>query len=131
MRRFEDWPERLAAYLESRRGVPFRWGSQDCAAFAAGAVEAMTGSAPPIPSIDSAAAYLRFLGEQGPLDALVDDALGERLPSTAFAQRGDVVLLFVDERATLGVCVGHEAAAPGADGMLMVPMSTASAAWRV
>lgn len=131
MKRFDDWPERLADYLEGARGRPFCFGSHDCASFAAGAVQAMTGEAPAIPQVESAAAYLHFLRDHGPLDAIVDDTLGERLPSPAFAQRGDVVLLFVDERATLGVCIGVEAAAPGPDGMLTVPMSTASAAWRV
>lgn len=131
MKRREDWAEQLAQYLDERRDAAFAWGVQDCATFAAGAVQAMTGESPAIPQVESAAAYLHFLRDHGPLDAIVDDTLGERLPSPAFAQRGDVVLLFVDERATLGVCIGAEAAAPGADGMLTVSMSTASAAWRV
>jgi hypothetical protein len=131
MKRREDWAEQLADYLDARRDVPFAWGGNDCASFAAGAVEAMTGEATQIQQIESAAAYLHFLRDHGPLDAIVDDTLGERLPSPAFAQRGDVVLLFVDERATLGVCIGTEAAAPGPDGMLAVPMTAARAAWRV
>lgn len=131
MKRREDWAERLHDYLDERRDVPFAWGTNDCASFAAGAVQAMTGESLQIPQVESAAAYLHFLRDYGPLDAIVDDTLGERLPSPAFAQRGDVVLLFVDERATLGVCIGVEAAAPGQDGMLTVPMSTATAAWRV
>ena len=132
MTRREDWAEALAGYLDERRDMPFAWGENDCASFAAGAVHAVTGGIPlPLPKIKSPEAYLRFLRDHGPLDAIVDDTLGERLPSPAFAQRGDVVLLFVDERATLGVCIGVEAAAPGQDGMLTVPMSTATAAWRV
>jgi hypothetical protein len=131
MKRREDWAEALADYLDARRDVPFAWGENDCASFAAGAVQAMTGEALQIPQVESAAAYLHFLRDHGPLDAIVDDTLGERLPSPAFAQRGDVVLLFLDERATLGVCIGVEAAAPGPDGMLTVPMAAASAAWRV
>ncbi|MCZ8339624.1 MAG: hypothetical protein O9345_15980 [Burkholderiaceae bacterium] len=131
MKRREDWAEALAGYLDERRDVPFAWGENDCASFAAGAVQAMTGESLQIPQVESAAAYLHFLRDHGPLDAIVDDTLGERLPSPAFAQRGDVVLLFVDERATLGVCIGVEAAAPGQDGMLTVPMPTATAAWRV
>ena len=39
MKRLEDWPERLAAYVDAHRDTPFRWGQNDCATFAAGAVE--------------------------------------------------------------------------------------------
>lgn len=131
MKRREDWPEQLAAYLDERRDVPFAWGRQDCASFAGGAVAAMTGEAPTIPEVQSAEAYARFLRDHGPIDALVDLTLGDRLASPAFAQRGDVVLLDLDGRDTLGVCLGAEAAAPGLDGMLTVPMAAARAAWRV
>ena len=43
MKRLEDWPERLAAFVEARRAMPFRWGQNDCALFAADAVAAVTG----------------------------------------------------------------------------------------
>lgn len=43
MNRLPDWLPRLAAYIASVRGAPFAYGSFDCALFAAGAVEAMTG----------------------------------------------------------------------------------------
>lgn len=43
MTRVEDWPERLAAFIEQRRKMPFAWGSNDCALFAADAVCAITG----------------------------------------------------------------------------------------
>lgn len=131
MTRLPDWPERLAEYLDGRRDVPFAWGKNDCATFAAGAVEAITGEPLDIPHVDSATAYAHFERDHGPLDAIVDDTLGKRLPSPAFAQRGDVVLVKLDGRDSLGVCIGAEAAAPAADGMLTVPMSTAAAAWRV
>jgi hypothetical protein len=42
-RRFANWPERLAAFLESRRVSPKQWGVNDCGLFCADAIEAMTG----------------------------------------------------------------------------------------
>lgn len=44
--RLPDWLERLTAYISDCRQKPFRPGQHDCALFAAGAVEAMTGMDP-------------------------------------------------------------------------------------
>lgn len=131
MKRREDWAEQLAQYLDDRRDAAFAWGVQDCATFAAGAVRAMTGQTLDIPRVESADAYARLVREHGPLADQVAELLGAPLPSPAFAQRGDVVLVAIGGRETLGVCIGAEAAAPAAEGLLMVPMATASAAWRV
>ena len=131
MKRLEDWPERLAAYVDAHRDTPFRWGQNDCATFAAGAVEAITGHPMEVPIVESAQDYARFVADLGALREHAADHLGAPLASPAFARRGDVVLMLLDGRETLGVCIGVEAAAPGASGVLTVPMSAASAAWRV
>ena len=39
----EDWRSSLSEYLESKRNDYFKYGVNDCALFAAGAIEAMTG----------------------------------------------------------------------------------------
>jgi hypothetical protein len=64
-----------------------------------------------------------------PIAAVADGLLGQ--VHQAFAQRGDIVLLDLDGRMTLGVCVGSEVAAPADLGMVMMPMSAAVAAWKV
>ena len=46
MTRLRDWRTRLAAYLAAGRAKPFAYGEHDCARFAAGAVEAVTGDNP-------------------------------------------------------------------------------------
>jgi len=43
MKRFPDWPQRLAAAIAARRDVPHIWGQNDCALFAADLVAAETG----------------------------------------------------------------------------------------
>jgi hypothetical protein len=43
VRRRDDWPERLARYLEEAQEREKEWGVFDCGMFAAGAIEAMTG----------------------------------------------------------------------------------------
>lgn len=131
MKRFEDWPERLVAYVDAHRDTPFVWGENDCATFAAGAVAALTGREIKVPTVASAADYARFVLRSGALRDHATDHLGDPLASPAFAQRGDVVLLMFAGREMLGVCLGAEAVAPGDAGVLTVSMSTASAAWRV
>jgi hypothetical protein len=128
MTRTQDWAERLADYVEQCRDRPFEWGSHDCATMAVGAVAAMTGEvlwSPPYKNAAGAAKYM-----DGVSIADVVDGLLPRVPQ-GFAQRGDVVLMHLDGRDTLGVCMGCEIAAPGNFGLLMLPMSTAVAAWRV
>ncbi len=131
MTRVEHWPEALAEYLDSRRDVPFAWGESDCATFAAGAVEALTGHAMEVPRVESAQDYARFILDSGALREHVGDHLGDPLPSPAFAQRGDVVLMLLDGRETLGVCIGDGIAGPGPAGLVVVPLSAATAAWRI
>lgn len=95
MRRFPDWETRLAAYLETLRDQPFRWGSLDCAIFAAGAVNAMTG-------VDPMRGLRGYRSEAGAEKVLKEKAGGtlvrfmnskfERVP-VGLAHRGDLVMV--------------------------------------
>lgn len=127
--RNQDWPEALAAYVDSRRDVPFAWGENDCCSWAAGALEAMTGERPPMPEYADERAAARLLREES-LRSRVDELYGPEI-APSFAQRGDLVLMDLDGRPTLGVSLGDGVAAPGADGVLVCPLSAAVAAWRV
>lgn len=44
--RFDDWPEKLSAYLAERNGMALDWGVHDCCAFACGGVMAQCGVDP-------------------------------------------------------------------------------------
>ena len=46
MQRLPDWRARLGAHIAAHRTRPFAYGEHDCATFAAGAVQAVTGSDP-------------------------------------------------------------------------------------
>ena len=129
MRR-QDWPERLAGFIDSRRSQPFEWGVNDCSTFAIDAVETMTGARPDLPLVATADEYARMLRDAGSLATIIGDAYGEPI-HPSLAQRGDVVLLMVDGRETIAVCLGASAAAPAKDGVETVPMELAVAAWRV
>jgi cell wall-associated NlpC family hydrolase len=134
MQRLPDWPERLYAYIESRRSTPFAWGVNDCAMFAAGAVRATTG-VNRLPAFDhwqDARGALRVLGKERGFEKAMD-ARFDRRRSPLEAQRGDVVLMKTTNppRKWLAVCDGPNCWAPAAEGLVSRPLSDAIIAWEV
>lgn len=132
MRR-EDWPGRLAAFVEARREMPFAWGAHDCVTMAADWIEQATGVDPiaDLRGWDDALSASRTIESLGGLKQAVTDRLGAEIP-VAFAQRGDVVLHDETDRPGLGVCVGEWFAAPLEEGgVVLVAMDRAVCAWRV
>ena len=131
MRR-RDWQERFAAYVRLRARNGFEWGSTDCCTFAAGAVEAITGTNPMAmaPLYDSEFGAGRLIHRAGDLRALASEYLGEPVPP-ALANVGDVVLIENAGRELLGVCNGTSALAQGTEGMVALEMTAARAAWKV
>jgi hypothetical protein len=128
-----DWPERLFAFVESRRSTPFAYGSNDCCLFAADAVLAMT-------DVDVAAKWrghrterqaLARIKKAGGLRQLVTTMGIEEKP-TGFAQRGNPVVAVLDERETLGIYVGgSEWCGPGASGLVFRPMHDVTAVFDI
>jgi hypothetical protein len=132
LNRRHDWPEVMAAFIDSRRPMPFEWGTHDCALFPADGWKAMT-------DVDLAADFrgrykserkaLRLMREAGGMRALVLRAgLVEKPP--AFAQRFDVVLVPTEGWETLGLNVGNGCwCAPGPDGLVFRPICEIEAAF--
>lgn len=136
IRRLRDWPTRLAALVEERRYQPFRWGPNDCAAWAADDVLAVTGQdllAELRGGRSTALGARRREKAIGGMPAAIERAgLQQVLPT--LAQRADLVLLRAQpgqKRGALAVCMGEQACAPGRDGLVWVPMREALRAWRV
>lgn len=131
MERRPDWLQRLDRYLVETLDLPFEWGREDCATWAAGAVEAMTGE-------DFAAywrgkyatkaeglAVLRAAGFRSHFDLAA--ARLEEIP-VGHAQTGDVLAL---EGDTLGIMQGRYAYAKADRGWTLVPLEMAQRAFRV
>lgn len=137
MQRLPDWPERLAAYVEARRHMPFDWGVNDCVLFAAGALDAMTEglrlSFDQRMWADAAeAAYI--LKKLGGLQAACRESLGEPIEGdqAALVGRGGVVCVDLEGRPTLGIALGNGCwCGPGADGLVFRPMAEVRLAWEV
>lgn len=132
--RLSAWESRLASYLADRAGEPFAYGVNDCALFAAGAVEAITGI-DPIPhfrgAYDSAAGSIRALKKlgAGTLDATIDTLFSSR--PIGFLRRGDLVW----NGESVGVCVGDVALfvgeTEGVAGYVHIPRADWVKGWAV
>ena len=99
--RLPDWRPRLSAYLAATGARAFRPGSHDCALFAAGAVEAMTG-------MDGAAQW------RGAYRSLDDGQL--LLQQAGYDDHVALVAAHFPEVHPSQGAVGDLAALPGADG---------------
>lgn len=137
MKRREDWPMRLARFLEAASKRPFSWGQTDCALFAADWVLMATGEDPAVAfrgkydSRSGAALALRQYGA-GTLEATATKMLGEPMSSPLCAQRGDICSITTDEGPALGICGGEFVAVMTPDqGWGRRPLSDISKAWRV
>ena len=126
--RLYNWEARLTAYLSRVAREGFAWGRHDCALFAAGAVEAVTG-------IDPAAAWrgryrtlaggLRLMRKAGHADHLAAArALYPEVPACR-ALPGDLVIVPGDGAAALGVVQGELAYVLRPDGLGLVPLAGA------
>ena len=105
--------------------MPFAWGSNDCALFYGGAILAMTGVdlAKPWRGYSTARGARARVSKVGGLLALALKA-GLREKPRDFAQRGDGVLVSLQGRDTLGLCVGSGSwCGPGESGLVFRPMN--------
>src|SRR6267378_209453 len=130
LKRFDDWPTRLDAFIESRKEYAFSWGSQDCCLFACDCILEMTGEdlARQFRDCYHDAAEARSMLEHfsdepmtvGSLASEIAKAKGIEEVPVSFAQRGDIVLVLQDERESLGVVslIGDTLWAPGEFGLV-------------
>ena len=132
--RLPDWEARLGAYLAEARDTPFAYGVHDCALHGGSVVLAITGEDHAAPFRErystalGAARALRTIGA-GSLEATFDSHLEEK--PVAFAARGDLVMA----DGAIGVCIGGDALfvgqEDGAEGLVRLPRSTWTKAWKV
>jgi hypothetical protein len=130
--RYQDWPERLAAFISSKYNEPFAWGAHDCCAFAAAVVLELTGDDhfAPFAGYSTALEAARVLKQHGGVPGIATAALGEQIPLLT-AGRGDIVMITTEHGDALAVCLGDRCVAPGIDSLQYLPMTAAVAAWRV
>lgn len=125
-----DWDAALYAYLTASEGLAYAYGKADCALFAAGAVEAMTGVDPAKPfrgRYSTARGSARALRRYGAGDlGNTLDGLFPAIPAS-MARRGD--LAWHDN--AVGVVIGSDALFMADTGQVRVPRAEWAKAWRV
>lgn len=132
MARRADWRARLAAYLAVELRRPFAPGAADCARFADGAYQAITGE-----SLGAGFSYrslrggLRVLKRAGFADHIAFAA--HHLPEipVAAAQAGDIAAVPGEGGLALGVVQGAAIYVRTASGVDLVPLTSAARAFRV
>lgn len=134
--RTPDWQLLLEVYVDRARAEPFVWGAHDCVSFAMGWVEMVRADLAPrddlaeVLGYSTAAGAARMLAERSLAQAVADWG-GLTAVAPAFAQRGDLVLVEIDGRESLALCVGDVVAGPGTEGLAFAPLAAVRAAWRV
>lgn len=132
--RYPDWRARLTAWLHSVRHRPFAEGTHDCALFAAGAIQAMTGTdfaAPYRGKYSTTRGGIRVLRRAGFADHIALAAA--HLPPCALPDvcEGDVVVIESTHGPALGVVQGAMVYVPGVRGTSLLSISEAQRAFKV
>ena len=130
-------------FLLARAQMPFAWGENDCALFAADGILAMTG-------VDIAADFRgKYSDEAGALEAIKTVAGGSNIADAAAycaqkhglgqwphplkAQRGDLVVIMESGRLIAGLVHlnGSDVVSVGQSGLLRIPVMQIQCAWHV
>lgn len=143
LKRAEHWATReLHDFLIAREKTPFAWGTNDCALFAADAIQAMTGA-------DIATDFRGYSTEIGAFRKIRSVAKGETITdamawcaekfdmpewhSPLMAQRGDLVAVEDTGRLVAGIVHlnGRHVVVVGETGLKRLPVTATKRAWKV
>lgn len=137
--RFQNWPIALNREITRAATLKFKYGTHDCALFAADCVRAMTGTdlmgdlRARYATREQAEALLEeYFGgdlERAMLRLAEQYAIEEITP--LFAQRGDLVMRTMPEGPALGVLSGRLACFAAPRGLAMLTIYECRRAWRI
>lgn len=134
-----DWLDRLTVYLDEISGVPYDAVQHNCATFALGVVEAVTGElvADVLARLEitlptSELGVARLLTDRGGMRGIACAAFGcEPEPGILSARRGDIALFEGIDGDTLGVVENGGAICLTPEGLWRFEISEARGFWRV
>lgn len=135
MTRRADWRSRLRSYVDDCRRRPIDLGRHDCALFAAGAVEAMTGidhAADFRGSYGTMAGGLRRVRKAGYIDHVdMVAALYPEIRPAILAQVGDIAVVDGEGAPALGIVGGARVFVLRPAGMVTLDLTAIQRAFRV
>lgn len=125
-RRFPDWDLRLIEFASAVNKMPFEWGNTNCAALAAGCIDAMLGTDlfQFQRDLDLDEAKARTLSAEGRTRQTFISAGLQILENHKMIQRGDIILAFDDGWECCHIVLGKYAIASTPDrGVFFFPVS--------
>lgn len=125
-RRLNDWEVRLADYVESVRGAAFEWGSTNCGALVAGAIDAMfrTDISQHMDLLCGNETVARSSSDERITHALLERLGFSPQPNPLLAKRGDVVYAVADGWECCHVVMGRYAlSSTPQHGVCFVPLA--------
>ncbi len=144
LKRSTNWAtEELQTFLETRAAVPFAWGTNDCALFAADAIQSMTGQDIATDFRgkyrDEASAFVLVKSVTG--GSAVADAAAwcaksaglEEYEHPRLAQRGDLVVMAIGDLLIAGIVHlnGRQLVSVSEVGLVLLPITAVRRAWKV
>lgn len=138
--RVTDWETKLANYIESVKAKPLRYGTFDCAIFAAKCIEAITGTNPisdllgKYKSKKESLALIKSLCPSGEYSELIKIRCANskyKEVTRAYAAHGDLVEYMTPEGVGLGICLGSDFIAVGPKHLLFYSMQLALKIYKV
>lgn len=129
----DDWPERLAEFIEHHLKTPFSWGDHDCSQFVIKCEIAITSQTKFSDSIG------RYSSKRGSYLHLKRQGFRSLWPyvssryteiGRSFAKRGDVVGHYTQDGESVGILLDKCFACPSDDGIYFKPIHTAHRFWR-
>lgn len=130
--RLENWPLLLSNYLRSRKDMPFAWGSNDCMAFAAYGIEAITGEQlfGDYAGYTTEAEADALLQANDGVEGILTAVMGQPSGIIKMAKRGDIVLINAPS-PTAGIVddSGQRVALVTKNGLVRHPLVKASKFW--
>jgi hypothetical protein len=119
--RASNWPTLLAEFIEERRAMPFAWGKNDCATFAADWVLKASGcdlAAPFRGRYHTPLGAMRMLKPAGGVIGIAGGNGQLREIEPQRAGRGDILARMTPTGPALGICLGNVAAFVGPVGLI-------------
>lgn len=130
--RHHDWQSRLDACMRGHLLMPFRWGVNDCATFAAECVKSVTGQ-DHIEDVrgkwSDERAALRLLRDRDGIAEWAASCLGPEV-NPMLAQPGDIGVTIQNGREALCVCAGQHWHGPASEGLATFSVDQVERAWR-
>lgn len=133
--RVKEWPRALSDYITARQRMPFKWGENDCMAFVAGGVHALTGNDfyPEYSGYETEEGAKEVLQAHGGAKGIMTKHLGEGHDNVMLAQRGDAVLVKIMGEYIGGIVddTGLRIALVSPAGLVRLPLRKAVRVWSV